>query len=681
MPLQNNDTSDWKRAPKPKVPDDFDSEEDFLSYARKLYSEDVGADRENREEALVDHKFVAGRQWDENVYQRRLNLKKPALTFNLLTAFVAQLVGNYRQSESVPKVVPLHDEYKEAARVREGLMRSIIKNSKAERAFGAAFENCVIGGLGNFQLVMDYADDDVFDQEIRVDPIYDTAAVAWDHRHVDPTGADARHVFVTDRMARAEFEKRYPDANPANWESDYTDYARVSIDGWVDQNSVRIADFWRVRSRRRLLALTVDGKTIDVTDEPATPELQAMIQTDTAGRAIIRETDVRYAELYVMCGGALLEGPYELPIKRVPVFRVPAWEINTGDYKTRFGLIRWARDPQRLYNYWKSVEAEKLMLTAKAKWIGPFEAFQGYEDEWNKAHLSDQPILRYNGEAGTAPIQVPPVQMEPALIQKAQESAQEIKDILNIHEAALGMTSNEVSGKAIMARQRAGDLGTVVYQDNLRMAVEECGRVINDLIPYIYDAPRVIKVLGADANISPAYVRVNYGDEASVDLTDGKYDVTITTGPNYDTKRVESAEVLKTLANAMPEVFSTSADLLVKAMDIPDADLIAERIQYGMPAGYPGKPVSQQEQAAMQQQQQMQQLAIQLEMEEKRLELLLKQANIEEKRAKARKTIADIENDDERTEAELARTASDIESQQTRDALQAIDAFTGENNV
>ena len=343
--MQEN-VAENEKAPKPKVPSDFDSAEDFLNHVRQLYSDDTGADRENREEDDMDHAFVAGRQWDTRVYQRRINANKPALTINRLPAFIAQLVGNRRQNSTEIKVRPSYDANVEEARVREGLIRDIQHQSCAKRAYNTAYQNQVIGGIGYFQVALEYAYDDVWDQDIRIQQIHDTDAVAFDIGSFDPTGADARHVTVADYMTRTEYQKRYPNASTANFQSNFWgSFNRPNyMQGWYEKDRVRVVDFWRMRTRTRTLALMKDGDVQDVTDQPF-EDWADEVRLDENSEPIVREKKVKYAEMYRCSGADILEGPYELPINRVPVFRVPGWEIFNGNYRTRFGLVRFLRDP------------------------------------------------------------------------------------------------------------------------------------------------------------------------------------------------------------------------------------------------------------------------------------------------------------------------------------------------
>jgi hypothetical protein len=88
--------------------------------------------------------------------------------------------------------------------------------------------------------------------------------------------------------------------------------------------------------------------------------------------------------------------------------------------------------------------------------------------------------------------------MQMALLNEAQINTQDIKDITGIHDASLGIKSNETSGRAIMARQSEGDVASLTYYDNGNAAILEAGDVMNQLIPQIYDGTRIIRIIGED---------------------------------------------------------------------------------------------------------------------------------------------------------------------------------------
>ena len=670
---------------KPKPPSDFDDEHDFLRHVRETYAKDLEADRINREEMIKDNRFVAGEQWEADVKEARDRKNKPTLTINRLPAYVAQLVGNRRLNDTGIKIIPDMGGTKEVADIREGLIRNIQKNSRAQFAYDKAFEQQVIGGLGNFQIHLDYAHDDVFEQDIRIVSIPNPLSVVWDQNSVDPTGADAEHVFVTDRLPRREFKRRYPNAKSSDF--DATDMEVRSM-GWDTQESSQVVSFWRVRSRKRTVAMLQDGTVIDVTDAQD-PSWWDFVAVAEGGLPMVREVQRKYAELYICSSQDILEGPYELPIDRVPVFKVTGWELFIEGDRIRWGMVRHARDPQKLHNYWRSTIAEKLIGSPKAKWLASSSAVEGREDQWRRSHLDDDPLLVWNAESGSPPIRTPPVDMEQALIAEAGLAAQDIRDVTNIHEAQLGQHSNEVSGRAIMARQRVGEVGTVTYQDNLNAAIEESGKVINQLIPFVYDTARMVKILGEDM-MTEKQVRINDAeDPESKDITVGKYSVTVTTGPSYTTRRVEAREEMMAMVNAMPQVMGIAADKIVEAQDWPGAADIARRLRTQLPPGMVSERDMDEEQRTAQQAQAEQQgQQAQVQMEVLRLELAEKAATVQLKEAQVREALARAEEAEARAEqarANAMKMSAAIENERVEAAATAmradVDAFKAASDV
>lgn len=558
-------------------PDDFDSAEDFLAHVRKLYTDDRDADQDNRDAAIEDAEFFAGKQWDDKIKARRDGKRKPVLTVNRTIAFVGQIVGTRRMNETVVKVLPEYGGKQAIAEKRSGLIRYSEKKSHADRAYDTALQNSCIGGLGNFGISLDYARFDVFDQDINWREFPDAYSVTWDRLSVDKTGRDANHVFIEDTMSRTAYEDKYPGVQPSEFTDDYTEL------GWFTSDDVRVVEFWRMRYRDCELALFQDGTAHDITDWPEDDTRRSQIAVKPDGSPWTRDTVRPYAQCYVVSGTDILAGPYNLDISRVPVFRVPAWEITINGKRYRFGLLRFLKDPQRLHNYWRSTIAEKLMMTPRARWVASDAAVAGREAQWRNAHLSDDPLLIYNGESGQPPVYTQPAQLEVALIQESNMSVQDLRDVSNLHEASLGQQSNEVSGKAIVARQRVGDIGTIVYHDNCNAAIEEGGGVANEMIDIAFDSARTIMVLGPDGKPQEQRINDPY-DDSSIDINDGRYGVTVTTGPSTATKRVEAQEAMLSVFNAAPQVFAQAADLWAEELDFPGAAKLAKRLRATMPS-------------------------------------------------------------------------------------------------
>ena len=572
------------KKPTFKVPPGYENEQEFLYEMRAMFADDVGSDRLNRDAALEDLQFFVGQQWDDTVVARRNAQKKPVMTINRLPAFVAQILGSRRLNETDIKVAADTGGEVPVAQVREGLIRNVQKVSKADFAYDTALAGAVCCGIGNFTLDLEYSPDNPRgQQDMRINPVPDHLSVVWDRNMIDPTGEDASRCFVIESMSIQDFYQAYPWATPSDIPLDYNMRGDLRMTGWISSNDVRVVAYWRMRKHKRMIAEMLNGAVVDITDIADPMKISGIAQWPN-GAPIIREVMRPYAQMYTCSGTQILDGPYTLPISRIPVYRVPGWEMRVGEWRHRWGLIRFLKDPQKLHNYWRSVIAEKLTQTPRATWLAKDTAVAGREEKFRQSHLSDDPLLVWNGSAGEPPERVPPAQMEDALMSQAELTSQDIKDVSNIHEANLGMPSNEVSQVAIMARQRVSDTGTIIYHDNLAKAQEACGRTMNELIPIVYDTPRVEKIMGTDGT-SYAQAINDFSNPDSIDITTGKYDVTCGVGPSYATKRIEQAASILGMSQSMPQILSLAADLIVGAQDWPDADKIAERLKNAMPPG------------------------------------------------------------------------------------------------
>lgn len=557
------------------VPEGFDSVEDFLEDMREQYQADLDFDRINRENALDDKRFSAGEQWDPIVLEQRKGL--PCLVINSIPQFTAQLVGDWRESRKAIKVVPSNNEDVDVASVRGDLIRAIEMQSRADRVYDSSFESLVQCGDGAFRISVEYARDNVFDQDIFIRPIEDCHAVVWDRYSVDPTGRDAKRVFVDDRIPKKEFDRKWPGVTPEDLLTDDR-FSRYTLNGWVDDESYRVTEYWRLIERQRLIALFENGKIFEI-DSDNIDDLQ-----EKYGPPIrTRLSWCSYAQMHLVTGFAILSGPYEYRLNRLPIIRMSGRVVNIGGRRVRYGLVRFMKDPVRLKNFWRSVNAEQLGYATKAQWIAPESAVEGREDKWRKSHMTRDPLLIYNDGAEAPPQRVDPPAPQSALINEANMNAQDMKDVTGIHDASLGVRSNETSGRAIQARQREGDIASLTFYDNGNASVLEGGDVINQLLPQIFDGTRTARTIGEDE--TQKFVRLNDPmDPDSVDMSVGDFDVALSTGTSYTTRRVEAAQAMMDAVQVFPQLMQVAGDLIAKAQDWPGADKIAERLEQTMQA-------------------------------------------------------------------------------------------------
>ncbi len=666
------------------VPEGFEDVAEFLQEAMDEFDMDAVFDQHNREAALDDLLFTSGDQWDSKVLKERQDQGRPCLTINTLPQFIGQVIGERIQNSSSIRVLPKHDGTKKAAEIRADLIRSIEVHSRAVDVYDKACENQITCGIANMRVDLDFTDDDVFDQDIFIKSINNPLAVIWDRMSVDKTGSDANHCFVIDLMTDAAFEDAFPGELPVESFGGTDFQHRLLTRGWRGHDFVRVVEYWRMIEVERELALFTDGSIRDVTDlEPS--EFPPGLVFDKDGPRM-RKVMTKIAQMHLITGFAILEGPYETPLPRLPIVKVTGREVELNDERVRFGLVRFAKDPQRLKNYWRSVAAETLALAPKAGWIAPSHSIEGREADFREAARSGDTLLIYNKNTPEPkPITPPPVSQ--GVLFEAEQNTQDMKDVTGIHDASLGLKSNEVSGRAINARAQRGAIATIMYHKNLNASIQEVGRIVNAYIPLVYDAPRTVRVVGI--NEEDRLIRINDEfDPESIDIAKGRYDVLVTTGPNFATKREEASAAMLNAVNAFPQIMEIAGDLIFLAQDWPMAEQLADRFKKALPPGLQEEEETD-DPAAQQNANDVQRLAIEakaselaqlqteaaLELEQKTIDLQRAKAEAIEANAKARKAVADAVKAEADAEtagidvgANIARVMNEL-SQATEEAI------------
>jgi hypothetical protein len=578
------------------------SASDILATARARLDLAVSALAESREDEIDDLRFYAGSpdnhwQWPADVLATRGAVQgqtinaRPCLTINKLPQHVRQVTNDQRQNRPGAKVIPVDDNADvEVADIFNGMIRHIEYISDADVAYDTACENQVSYGEGYLRLLTEYCEDNTFDQDIKIGRVRNSFSVYMDPTIQDPTGADAKWCFVTEDVTKAEFERMYPDASPITTLQSLG-VGDQSISNWLNEDTIRIADYYYIDFDRTTLNL-YPGNATAFEGTPEDKQLRAIYGKPKKSRESDRPK-VKYCKIN---GYEILE-EREWAGKYIPVIRIVGNEFEVDGRLYVSGLVRNAKDAQRMYNYWVSQEAEMLALAPKAPFIGYGGQFEGYENQWKTANTQNWPYLEVNpdvtdGQGVMLPLpqRAQPPMASSGLLQAKAGASEDIKSTTGQYNASLGMGSNERSGKAILARQREGDVGTYHYGDNLARGVRHVARQLVDLIPKIYDTQRIARIIGEDGETK--MIKINPEQQQPVNkIMDergiviekiynpgvGKYDVVAITGPGYATKRQEALEAMAQLLQGNPQLWAVAGDLFVKNMDWPGAQEMSKR--------------------------------------------------------------------------------------------------------
>jgi hypothetical protein len=578
------------------------SDSDVLSTARDRMSMAISAYSESREDELDDLRFYAGSpdnqwQWPADVLATRGAVQgqtinaRPCLTINKLPQHVHQITNDQRQNRPSVKVIPVNDDADvEVAEIYNGMIRHIEYISDADVAYDTACENQVAYGEGYIRILSEYCDENTFDQDLRIARIRNSFSVYMDPLIQDPCGSDAKWCFITEDLSQEEYHRLFPNASPLST-LETLGVGDQNLSQWLNTDTIRIAEYFYIEYEKHTLNL-YPGNVTAFEGTPEDKQLRAVYGKPKKSRQADRKK-IKWCKIN---GYEILE-EQEWAGKFIPVVRVIGNEFEVEGRIYISGLVRNAKDAQRMYNYWTSQEAEMLALAPKAPFIGYGGQFEGYETQWKTANTNNWPYLEVNpdvtdGQGAILPLPqraLPPM-AQTGLIQAKMGASEDIKSATGQYNASLGQTSNERSGKAILARQREGDVGTYHYQDNLARAVRHIGRQLVDLIPKYYDTQRVARIIGIDGEtkmvkIDPMQaepVRKIQNQEGIVidkiyNPSVGKYDVVVATGPGYATKRQEALEAMAQLLQGNPQLWTVAGDLFVKNMDWPGAQEMAKR--------------------------------------------------------------------------------------------------------
>lgn len=554
--------------------------DDAIAYMR----ESNDADAQNRQEGLEDLRFSLGDMWDVTILNQRHLEHRPHFTINEIDAFVRQISNQIRQQRPRGKAHGINTSSDaKTAQVITGIVRHIEELSDADNAYDIAVEFAIRMGWGYYRLTGEYGKDDTFDQDICVRPIYNPFSVSFDPYSHAPDGSDQTRCLVSDFIRKEVFRQLYPDADEQNFT-----YRSVGdhVGEWLDKDSIRVAEYFEIdRERRKLVHLTDDSAWWD--DEVPDSELLKKAGISVKGDRISWRKKIRWYKITAL---QVLE-ERTLPGRFIPIVPVYGGMIQMDGKIRRFGIVRQAKDPQRMLNYWQTAITEMVALAAKAKWVGAAAAFDGFEREWEQANVVAYPMLKFNhmDEAGnpipepTRQAPEPPPQGAMAAAQIAHENLQRV---LGMFDPATRPSNANVSGRALNAEQQQSDMSNFHMYDNLTRSMKHGYRIMLDWIPAYYGKKRILRIIGEDRK--PQLVTLNDWDQVAQkiknDMTIGTYDIVMETGPGYNSKRQEAVESMAPLlAGPNNPLMQVAGDLFFRNMDFPGADIIADRLAAANP--------------------------------------------------------------------------------------------------
>jgi hypothetical protein len=599
---------------------------DSVKTALKRWRIASDAEAEWRKRAVEDLKFRDGEQWPKRIVDEREADDRPCLVLDRTNQFIHQVTNEIRQNKPAPRVSPVDDKGDiEIGEIFQGILRHIYRQSKADAVRSYAAEYSVSVGKGYYRIITDYESEDSFDQEVYIKRIKNPLSVFMDPSCQEPDYSDAKWALIVEDVPREEYEQRYPDSEMAG----LPDAGGIGANApeWAQQDdSVRIAEYFWLEYEEKTLVLLADseGNPKAVWEDEVQPYIEVGFTAvvDKDGEPRTRKSKVCTVRWQLINSVEVLE-EREWPGKYIPIVTMLGEEMDIDGKTSLKGMVAALKSAQQEFNYERSALVEAIALAPKAPYIYAMGQIQGVEDQWQQANRRNLAVLPYNPITIGGHVMPPPTRQlaEPAIqaiTVAVQLATEDLKASVGIYDASIGNRSNETSGKAILARETQSDTATYHYIDNINLAINHEARILLDLIPKVYDRPgRVARIIGEDETEKTVVLNAPTkakGIEKIYDLSSGRYDVAVTIAASYSTKRQEAAEAMLELARNMPVVGTHGPDLVVRNLDIPGAQELADRLKKALPPGLADdeeNPIPPQAQAQMQQMDQMIQMLTQ----------------------------------------------------------------------
>jgi len=637
----------------------------FLTLARKRFSIAEEAEAENRKASLEDLEFFTGEQWPNDVKAARSADGRPCLTINRLKGIKNQVTNEQRQQRPAIQVNPRGDGAStETAEVYQGIIRDIEVNSDAEIAYDSSFEGMVIGGFSYFRVLTDYLPGLSFEQELKIKRIKNPFTVYFDPTCIEPDYSDANWAFIIEDLSKQEYKAQFPKSEAASM----VDFSSIGDQspGWAAKETIRIAEYFHVEHDTQPIVLLDDNRVM--LKEHAPKDAVIVKSRDMIVRRVVW-TKINAIEKLKETSWL---GQW------IPIIPVLGDDLDVNGKRYLAGLIRNAKDAQKQYNYMNSAATEQIALATKAPYLAVEGQMEGFEKMWEQANVRNFSFLYYKavdvqGKPAPPPTRnavEPPIQAMAVMIRQADN---DLKSTTGIYDASLGERGPDQSGKAILARQKQGDVATLNFSDNLARSIRFLGKQLVDLIPRVYTAARIQRIIKPDQTVDHVGIWNSSMHDAGTDprtlpgMTDpsikrifdigtGRYDVTVSVGPSYQSKRQEAVSSQLALIQADPDILKVAGDLLIRNMDWPGSKEIADRVKKMLPPQLQddnGDPAAQLQKA----QSQLQQLNQQHELLTQHLTAANETIKSKQQEQEAKMSIAKAQID-----ADLIKTKLELEN-------------------
>ena len=534
---------------------------------------------EQRQREVRDQKFEAGEHFDQEELSYLKTTGRPEIIMDQVSGQVAKVTN-----QPVPRGIVLPNGSGAdpvSAEYWQGIGRRVETLSGAEAVYKWARRHVAVMGRGFWRVRPDYygrvtrsADGryplTVFQQDIRIEPILFQHAVYEDPRCRQLDFSDMLSCHITSDVDWKPLKRLHPSVPFEDAKSLLSAHGDASP-GWVTERGVRIAErYWIEEAFVTLCVVNLQGvdTVVEKTEKSDYP------------KELIRKEHtfpIRKVKWMKYMHGVILDRA-DVPGRYIPVVKIVGERRIVEGKEDNRGMVRMARHPQRLVDFYEQRLASAVDLSSEGLWTGSVRAIGDRVNDYANAHKDRPGVLLYNDVDETGqPIPEPKfVTVAPAvqhLVIAAQRAGMSLRGILGAPDVAPEEQRREQSGVAIGRRQAEQAQTTSHYGDSTNAGVRQTWRIILDMGREVYSVPQILRINGKNEKDIDVLVSAGVPDEAAYQRLGiqpgqiehmlradvGDFDVIVAAGRAQDTQRQETVDIIKGVLPMLPPPMAVKA--------------------------------------------------------------------------------------------------------------------------
>ena len=495
--------------------------------------------------------------------------------FNILRKAMRQITTDLISNPVQVDFDPVDETDDSAADLLDGMYRADMRNNTSQEAKKNANQEVIACGVAAWELRNEWKTNKQGDERqiIKRYPLYEANNnVMWDPNAKLLDKSDAKYVSCLVAYSEDGYKDLCEELGADDCGNSSFAHPEISyVFPWIDEvKRIYVSRFFH-RVKKKVKYLTY----VDMFNEETTILKSELSKHEDdladSGAYLVGEKEISRWEVtkYIASGEGILNngGKGEVipgeHITVIPQYGERQFVEGEEHYE---GIVRLAKDPQRLRNFQLSYLADIVSRSPREKPIFTQEQIGGFEDMYEASGAENNLpyLLQHSLDPNGNPLPVGPVgyvkapEVPSALTMAIGEARAAVDDVAGAGLPA-DITDVDMSGKALNALNKRLDMQSYTYQDNHKFAMRRDGEVYASMVAEIKDTEEEVVLVKLDGSKSKEMinkVELEFNQENGVsqktvnDMTNMSFEVYADVGPSFESVKSQNKEEIKELLNS-----------------------------------------------------------------------------------------------------------------------------------